>query len=572
MLRLWPAAALVAALAPLPARDTYPRQVGVSPQHYVFALTLSDATDEIDATSTITIRFTKDGLTSFFLDLSSAANGKGMTVTGVTGGAANGAPLRFTHLENHLSIALDKPTTAGELRDFTVRYHGIPADGLRVGVNKYNERCFFSWNWPNKARDWLPMIDHPSAKATSEFIVTAPQKYAVVANGLLQSETMLSDGRKTTHWKESVPIASWLNAIGVEQFAVHHAGMVKGVELQTWVAHQELDAGIARFEPTARRSIEFYSEYIGPYVYEKMASVTAPFNGGATEHASEVFYGDGGTRAGAAPAAPGGRGGAGGGRGGRGGAVAIGGAGGSGGVISHEIAHQWFGDAVTESDWDDAWLSEGFATYFAQLYDEHYVGHDQFMASVRAMFQRTLTIVGQSHEPVIHDNIAEPELKGVIAQQVYQKGGSVLHMLRGQVGTATFWKAIRSYYAVHKNSNASTDDLRRAFEEASGQDLRWFFTQWLHWPTNPALDGSWSFDPAAKKIIVELSQTQAGQPYRLPLELGIWSDSGAVARIEKIELTQAKQRFEISADAAPRDVVLDPNTWILMESPRFRKR
>src|SRR4029079_1740267 len=144
--------------------------------------------------------------------------------------------------------------------------------------------------------------------------------------------------------------------------------------------------------------------------------------------------------------------GAGGGRGGRGGAPpVIGGAGGSGGVISHEIAHQWFGDAVTESDWGDAWLSEGFATYFAQLYDEHYVGHTQFMNSVRGMFQRTLTIVAQSHEPVVHDNIAEPELKGVIAQQVYQKGGSVLHMLRGQVGTGTFWTAIRNYYAVHKN-------------------------------------------------------------------------------------------------------------------------
>src|SRR5258705_13220777 len=107
------------------------------------------------------------------------------------------------------------------------------------------------------------------------------------------------------------------------------------------------------------------------------------------------------------------------------------------------------------------------------------------MAGVPAMFQRAITIVAQSNEAVVHDNIAEPELKGVIGQQVYQKGGSVLHMLRGQVGTATFWKAIRNYYAVHKNGNASTDDLRRAFEEASEQDLRWFFTQWLHWPTNP---------------------------------------------------------------------------------------
>ena len=526
---------LAASVAPLSARDTYPRQPGVKPQHYVFALTLSDSTDEIIGETTVTMRFTEDGLTSFFLDLTTATNGvKGMTVTGVSADGANGAPLQYTHVGNHVNITLDHATRAGELRYFTVRYHGIPADGLRVGVNKYNERCFFSWNWPNKARDWLPMIDHISSKVTSEFLVTAPQKYSVVANGLLQGEVDLGDGRKVTHWKQSVPIASWLNAIGVEQFAVHHAGMVKGVELQTWVAHQELDAGIARFEPTARRSIEFYSEYIGPYSYEKMASVTAPFNGGATEHASEVFYGDGGTRAGVPPAPPGGRGGraggaaaAPGGRGGRGAAPppTIGGAGGSGGVVSHEIAHQWFGDAVTESDWDDAWLSEGFATYFALLYNEHYVGHDEFISGVKGMFQRARAAEEQSHEPLVHNNIAEPELKGVIAQIVYQKGGSVLQMLRGVVGTEGFWKGIREYYHRHQNGSASSDDLRRAFEETSGQDLQWFFTQWLHGTTTPALEGGWTYDAGAKKIVVELAQTQQGAQFRIPMEIGVVSDN-----------------------------------------------
>ena len=283
---------LAAAVAPLGARDTYPRQPGVKVQHYVFALTLSDSTDEIAGEATVTIHFMKDGLTSFFLDLASAANGKGMTVVGVT---SDGKAAGYTHEKNRLTIRLGAPSHSGEWRRFTVRYHGVPANGLRTGVNKYGERCFFSWNWPDKAREWLPMIDHPSAKATSEFVITAPQKYSVVANGLLQEETVLGDGRKLTHWKQSVPIASWLNALGVEEFAVHHGGMVKGVELQTWVSHQDLDAGIARFEPTARRSIEFYSENIGPYSYEKMASVSAPFDRGATEHASEVFYGDGGT-------------------------------------------------------------------------------------------------------------------------------------------------------------------------------------------------------------------------------------------------------------------------------------
>jgi aminopeptidase N len=235
-------------------------------------------------------------------------------------------------------------------------------------------------------------------------------------------------------------------------------------------------------------------------------------------------------------------------------------------VIAHEIAHQWFGDGVTESDWDDAWLSEGFATYFALLYDEHYVGHDAFLAGVRSMFDRARAAQEQTKGPVVHENISD--LRGVIPQVVYQKGGSVLQMLRGQVGTDAFWTGIREYYHRFQNGNASSDDLRRAFEETSGQDLRWFFDQWLHRASIPALDGSWRFDPAAKTLVIELAQTQGGPAYRLPLEVAIETDS-AGTRIEKIDMHDGKQRFEISADAPPRGVTLDPNSWVLMAPPKF---
>lgn len=274
---------------PLHAGDTYPRQPAVDVQHYRFALALSDSTDAIDGDATVTIRFLKSGVTSFFLDLATPADGKGMAVTSVT---SDGAALRYTHMDDHLNITLGSPTVAGELRDFHIAYNGVPASGLYVGKNSHGERAFFSWNWPDKARQWLPMIDHPSDKATSEFIITAPARYSVVANGLLKDEILTGDGRKITHWKQSVPIASWLNAIGVEQFAVHYAGMVKGVELETWVAHQDRDNGIISFETPARQALEFYSENIGPYSYEKLANVSAAFGGGGTEHASAIFYGE----------------------------------------------------------------------------------------------------------------------------------------------------------------------------------------------------------------------------------------------------------------------------------------
>ncbi len=155
----------------------------------------------------------------------------------------------------------------------TVKYRGIPANGLRSLKNKFGDRCFFSANWPDLAHQWLPTVDHPYDKATSEFIVTAPAKYQVVANGLLQEEIDLGDGRRTTHWKQSVPIATWLNNIGVAQFASIYYGTAAGVPLQTWVFPKDRDAGIATFKVPMRQSIEFFSDHIGPYPYEKLAGV-----------------------------------------------------------------------------------------------------------------------------------------------------------------------------------------------------------------------------------------------------------------------------------------------------------
>src|SRR5215471_18810808 len=195
-----------------------------------------------------------------------------MTVTGVGSG---GISVPYTHTANRLTLHLSPVPKVGERRRFDVNYHGVAGNGLHIARNKYGERTFFSWNWPVLARQWLPLIDHPYDKATSEFLITAPSKYQVVANGLLQEETDLGDGRRLTHWKQSVPIASWLNAVGVAQFAVHHAGLVKGVPLQTWVFRRDRDAGVTAFESPARRSVEFYAERVGPYPYEKLASVEA---------------------------------------------------------------------------------------------------------------------------------------------------------------------------------------------------------------------------------------------------------------------------------------------------------
>jgi aminopeptidase N len=384
-------------------------------------------------------------------------------------------------------------------------------------------------------------VSFPYDKATSEFLVTAPVRYQVVSNGLLQEEKDLGDGRRLTHWKQSVPIASWLNALGVAQFASHRAGTVRGIPLETWVAHQDRDLGIPTFEGVARRVLEFYIEHVGPYPYEKLANVSAAGVSGGMELASSIFYGEPSVNGREATS-----------------------------LVAHEVAHQWFGDSVTERDWDEVWLSEGFATYLTLLFVEHDKGRDAFVAGLKK--SRDTVFATEKRMPgvaIIHNNLADT--RQVLNPLVYQKAGWTLHMLRGIVGRDAFFAALAEYYRRYRDRNASTEDLRRVFEEVSGKDLAWFFPQWLKRAGSPALEGFWQYDASRKQLVIELTQTQSSDPYRLPVEVGISVEGSNAPRIEKLEMTERKYHFEVPGDKEPSSVVLDPNVWLLMQS-KFERR
>src|SRR5258705_10024580 len=196
------------------------------------------------------------------------------------------------------------------------------------------------------------MIDHPADKATGELIVTTKADYQVVSNGVLAEQVDLPGGLRRTHWKQDVPISSWLYSLGVARFNVRQGGTVHGVPLSYWAFPQDAVKGLAALEKDARGSFEFFSDHIGPYAYGKLAHVEAAGMGGGTEHVSNIFYGEKGVTVGNAP-------------------------------VVHETAHQWFGDAVTEDDWNDVWLSEGFATYLTLLYAEYAAGRGAFVAAFR---------------------------------------------------------------------------------------------------------------------------------------------------------------------------------------------
>lgn len=526
--------------------DTYPRQPGIDVIHYAFRLALTDASNEIAGEATVTVKFLRDGVADLSLDLTSLNAGKGMTVQSVRRGGPLDIPgtpadaIIFTHTNNRLRLVLPPQTRAGNELTFTVRYRGVPGAGLRIGDNIHGERTFFSENWPDNARQWLPMLDHPSDKATGEFIVTAPSHYQVVANGLLIEELDLPNHERRTHWKQTVPISSWLYAVGVARFSFHSAGLTNGVPLQTWVFPQDREPGLRLFEDLSRRAMDFFVSHIGPYSYEKLANVEAAGLNGGTEHASAIFYGEKGVTTGNGP-------------------------------VVHEIAHQWFGNAVTERDWDDVWLSEGFATYFTLLFTEHDAGRDAFVAGLKQSRASVLQLEQKLPDtPVIHRNLSD--MRRVLNGLVYQKAGWVLHMLRQEVGTEQFWTAIRQYYARYRNAHASTAELRTIFEQVSGKQLDWFFAQWLNRPGVPKVEGTWRYDAVRKALEVTVTQTQAADPFRIKVEVGVVAKAGDLPKTETIELTGRQATRTIPLDAAPVSVVLDPQTTLLMEAGAFSRR
>ena len=529
-------ASFLFALHAVPVRDTYPRQP-IDVEHYRFGITLSDSVDRMAGQASIRMRILTAGVKTVALDLANVTatrQGRGMVVARVT---RADAPLVYTHTGDRLVITLATPSTAGEVAELVVTYAGIPAEGLYIKKNKYQDRTFFSDNWPTKAREWLPLIDHIGDKATMEMDVTAPAHYQVVSNGLRVEATDVAGGNRRTVWRQSVPIAPWLYALGVARFAVQHVGDYNGVPIETWVFAQDRDAGFYDFAVPTKDALAFYSEFVGPFSYEKLANVQSNSVSGGMESASAIFY-SAGSVSGTRPLR-------------------------WRNVVIHEIAHQWFGNAVTEHDWNDVWLSEGFATYFTLLFIEHAYGRDEFADGLRSSRKTVVDFYAKTPDyRVVHENLSD--MSKVTNGMTYQKGSWTLHMLRTMIGDDMFWAGIRDYYARHRDQTATTADFRRAMERASGKDLSAFFQQWLYRGGIPKVEATWQWDAAAKQVVVDVAQTQGGEPFRLPIELGI-NVPGEPLRIERVSLEGKSGRFTFAASREPGGVQLDPQVRLLMD-------
>jgi aminopeptidase N len=387
--------------------------------HYQFKLDLSDNTDEVRGEASIEVAFKTSNAASFQLDLigktasEKAASEKaassintrsalGMTVLSVQEKTVLGMQIvRFVQDSSHLTIFPAKAAQMQERRHYIIVYRGVPADGLIISKNRFGERTFFGDNWATRARHWLPTVDHPSDKATCEFLVTAPNRYQVISNGVLVEETDVDSARRLTHWLESTPIATKLMVIGVAQFAVQRFFSQKGKQIESWVFPQNREAGLYDYAQAAQ-ILDFFDQHIGAFAYEKLANVQSKTRYGGMENASAIFYSE----------------------------DAIDGKRSNEGLMAHEIAHQWFGDAVSESDWQHIWLSESFATYFADVYLEYRYGRDRMVASMREERVKALKYTKAHPADAIVDTVSPVRFATLLSPLVYEKGAWVLHGLR----------------------------------------------------------------------------------------------------------------------------------------------
>jgi aminopeptidase N len=514
----------------------FTRAQNVDVLHYKFIVGLTDEGDTIQGNTTISFVVLSNDTTVSF-DLTSVnMHGKGMKVLSVDAYTNPYVLSTFSQVGEKLFIH-NKAFKKGNTASVKILYKGIPDDGLIISKNKYGDRTFFADNWPNRAHHWIPCNDQPDDKSSFEFLVAAPSKYQVISNGSLivehqdmsRAEGLAPNGFRLWHWEEDIPSPTKVMVIGVAKFATKiFEDSPKGVPVSAWVYPQDSTKGFYDYA-LSTDILKFFSSYIAPYPYNKLANVQSKTIFGGMENASCIFYEENsitGTRS-------------------------------CEDLLAHEIAHQWFGDMATEKSFAHLWLSEGFATYFTDLYFEHKYGREAFLKRLKEEGVQAVEFAKSSTHPVVDTT---SNLMSLLNANSYQKGAWVLHMLRQEVGDSIFHKIIRAYYNQFKGGNADTRDFETVAEKVSGYDLRWFFDQWLYRPGCLRLKVTVMNTNEGVHFTVEQLQKEL-YAFKLPVSIETTTTKEMIATIPVVDRIKS---VLLSRGKVSR-IVVDPDQTLLFE-------
>lgn len=515
------------------------------PLHYNVTINLNDQLSEIaGAVTKIHALIVKNNVSTIDLDFGD------LTIDSVKVGDA---AAQFERKPERLNVLLARPAKSGDKVDITVNYHGRPKDGLVLTTDRDGKPSVTGDNWPDRVHNWIPSLDHPSAKATVTFTVTAPARDLVVANGAFEGSNSSSATTRTWTYNETRPIPPYCMVIVVNEGA--KLDVPGSLTPLTYYVPQVDRAYAMQGFSSAQPAIAFFSQIVAPYPYEKLALIIGATQFGGMENSSAIVFGSNlfeprqtqepmSARFSIPKRIE--------------------------SLVAHEIAHQWFGDSVTESTWADLWLSEGFATYFAGLFIQRYEGEQEFQDYMRKAAQTYFAYEKKTRTPIF-DRDTEDLFK-LLNPNNYQKGAWVLHMLRSRLGDDAFFRGVRAYYNSHRDATATTEDLRNTLEKASGKKLKDFFARWIYGSGHPVYELSFTHARAGSLTLV-LKQVQAGEAFLDPVTIEV--TEGEVTAGE-VTAGQAKKRVTIRPKdkletlslrikGIPTAIVVDPDGSLLKE-------
>ncbi len=478
---------------------------------------------------------------------------------------AKGTPLTFAYddKKEKLSIALDHAYQPNEEITIVISYHTNrpPADrtalvgggGLNFILPRPNDPTRPKQAWSQGEAEanhfWFACFDHPNDFVTSEIVATVEKPLSVVSNGKLISTKENSDGTRTFDWQIDVPHATYLTSIVVGEFAPV-AGEYAGIPVVTNVYPNEFEEG----KVTAARlpdMVKFFSEKTGvKYPYAKYAQTTVRDFGGGMENISATTQTDNMIHDARTELDQT-----------------------SDGLESHELAHQWFGDYVTCRSWSDIWLNESFATYFQAMWDEHHLGHDDFLyLDVKANQDQYYSAwARQQRRPIVTKNYANPD--AVFDTYAYPRGGAVLHMLRTFLGEDNWWRSINHYLTKYAHQPVETAQFRIAIEETTGQPMDWFFDEWVYKMGHPVFRVTQDYDAANKQLILKVRQEQKPDPesqypqvgfFQTPVDIQIGTATNT--RVERVQIEpKEEQTFKFAVDSEPLLVGFDYGGTLIKE-------
>lgn len=493
--------------------------------HCQLNLEINPTTKVVSGTSAVTVTSLVDGLAIFTIDLRD-----NMTVDGVTGAVSS-----YSRVGHTIEIALDRPYDSGESFTVTIAYHGVPQN---LGFSSFawsshgGAAIFATLSEPWFAHTWWPCKDCLDDKFIMDMWVTVPDWMVVTSNGLLMGTNTVAGGKKRYWWHESYPIATYLVSLTGTNYVhwtysyEHDAGTMP-VEMY---AYPESESSVRSNTSSLVSQIETFSrddvfgEY--PFINEKYGIAQFQWSGGMENQTmtSQGVY--------------------------------------SSWLNAHELAHQWWGDMITCATWHDVWLNEGFATYAEAVYAEKKPGgsYSSYLSRLQARrpysYGGTVYVYDISNYGSLFDGTT-----------VYNKAAWVLHMLRGVVGDETFFDILAGYRAAYEGDSATTDDFAAVAEGVYGDDLQWFFDEWVYGGGAPYYRFGWEQQQIGPQnwmrlYINQYQQTSYGYPiFKMPIDITITTVGGDVTN--PVWNEQASQWYLLRADAPVTSVQFDKDTWIL---------